>query len=118
MQVRGEGRGEGAAGDAPNAPPRQVRADQQDHPYPAPQSGHVHRTSRPSRVSPPAESGSAPTRRTFIATTTVAGGAALAGGLVAVPLPGSGEAAAAEAPHGSSVSLTVNGVRHTVTICA
>ncbi|WP_171111181.1 MULTISPECIES: (2Fe-2S)-binding protein [Streptomyces] len=66
--------------------------------------------------SPPAESGSAPTRRTFIATTTVAGGAALAGGLVAAPLPGSGEAAAAEALHGSRVSLTVNGVRHTVTI--
>ncbi|MEV0640445.1 (2Fe-2S)-binding protein [Streptomyces sp. NPDC050619] len=70
-----------------------------------------------SAVSESAEPSSAPTRRTFIATTTVVGGVALAGGLVAVP-PGLGadEAEAAEAPPGSRVSLTVNGVRRTITV--
>ncbi|WP_327714522.1 (2Fe-2S)-binding protein [Streptomyces sp. NBC_00490] len=52
-----------------------------------------------------------PTRRTFIATTTVVGGAAVAGGLIASP-----SALAAEGPAGSRLSLTVNGVRHTVTV--
>ncbi|MDX3386294.1 (2Fe-2S)-binding protein [Streptomyces niveiscabiei] len=56
--------------------------------------------------SPSAESASAPTRRTFIAATTVAGG------LITAP-PAT---AAAEAPPGSRVSLTVNGVRRTVTV--
>jgi xanthine dehydrogenase YagT iron-sulfur-binding subunit len=70
-----------------------------------------------SAVPESAEPSSAPTRRTFIATTTVVGGAALAGGLGTVP-PGLGadEAVAAEAPPGSRVSLTVNGVRRTVTV--
>ncbi|UUU19636.1 (2Fe-2S)-binding protein [Streptomyces sp. DSM 40750] len=68
-------------------------------------------------VFPSAEPSSAPTRRTFIATTTVVGGAALAGGLVAgPPALGIEEAAAVEAPPGSRVSLTVNGVRRTVTV--
>jgi xanthine dehydrogenase YagT iron-sulfur-binding subunit len=66
---------------------------------------------------PSAEPPSAPTRRTFIATTTVVGGVALAGGLVAVPPAlGSEDAVAAEAPSGSRVSLIVNGVRRTVTV--
>ncbi|MGJ5892164.1 (2Fe-2S)-binding protein [Streptomyces niveiscabiei] len=61
---------------------------------------------------PVSPSTDAPTRRTFIAATTVAGGAALAGGLITAP-PAT---AAAEAPPGSRVSLTVNGIRRTVTI--
>ncbi|WP_033318203.1 (2Fe-2S)-binding protein [Streptomyces yerevanensis] len=75
-------------------------------------------TERPVQAeTPPVESPSAPTRRTFIATTTVVGGAAVAGGLVAGPLtPAAEEAVAAEAPPGSRVSLTVNGVRRTVTV--
>lgn len=59
----------------------------------------------------------APTRRTFMATTTAVGGAVVAGGLVAGTSPfGAQEAAAAEAPPTSRVSLTVNGKRHTVTV--
>ncbi|MGW0610701.1 (2Fe-2S)-binding protein [Streptomyces sp. NPDC002788] len=59
---------------------------------------------------------SAPSRRTFIAT-TAAGGAAVAGGLVAGPsVFGAEPADAAEAPPDSRVSLTVNGKRHTVTV--
>ncbi|GGK85135.1 (2Fe-2S)-binding protein [Streptomyces flaveus] len=66
---------------------------------------------------PSVEPPSTPTRRTFIATTTVVGGVAVAGGLVAGPLtPVAEEAVAAEAPPGSRVSLTVNGVRRTVTV--
>ncbi|QZZ25074.1 (2Fe-2S)-binding protein [Streptomyces sp. ST1015] len=61
---------------------------------------------------PVSPSTDAPTRRTFIAATTVAGGAALAGGLITAP-PAT---AAAEAPPGSRVSLTVNGIRRTVTV--
>ncbi|WP_328504665.1 (2Fe-2S)-binding protein [Streptomyces sp. NBC_00457] len=57
------------------------------------------------------ESSVPPTRRTFIATTTAVGGAAVVGGLVAGP-----PALAAETPPGSSISLTVNGVRRTVTV--
>ena len=60
---------------------------------------------------------SAPSRRTFIATTTVVGGAVVAGGLTAGPsVFGAEPAAAAEAPPTSRVSLTVNGRRHTVTV--
>ncbi|MDX2529757.1 (2Fe-2S)-binding protein [Streptomyces europaeiscabiei] len=60
---------------------------------------------------------SAPTRRTFIATTTAAGGVAVVGGLIAgPPALAAEEAAAAEVSPGSRVSLTVNGVRRTVTI--
>ncbi|MFD3843672.1 (2Fe-2S)-binding protein [Streptomyces sp. NPDC058642] len=66
----------------------------------------------PQAVTPPGEPPtSPPTRRTFIATTTVVGGAAVAGGLIASP-----PALAAEVPAGSRLSLTVNGVRHTVTV--
>ncbi|MGW0948036.1 (2Fe-2S)-binding protein [Streptomyces sp. NPDC002623] len=62
------------------------------------------------------ESGSGPTRRTFIATTAV-GGAVVVGGLAAGPTAlAADEAVAAEAPPGSRVSLSVNGVRHTVTV--
>ncbi|MEW2395657.1 (2Fe-2S)-binding protein [Streptomyces sp. NPDC046862] len=68
-------------------------------------------------ASPPTEPSSPPTRRTFIATTTVVGGVALAGGLVATPPAfGAEEAVAAQAPPVSRVSLTVNGVRRTVTV--
>ncbi|WP_420310459.1 (2Fe-2S)-binding protein [Streptomyces sp. YS-B37] len=68
-------------------------------------------------VPPPTESRPAPSRRTFIATTTAAGGAVVAGGLTAGPAAlGADEAVAAEMPPSSSVSLTVNGTRHTVTI--
>ncbi|MFJ8054443.1 (2Fe-2S)-binding protein [Streptomyces luteogriseus] len=72
-----------------------------------------------SAVQPPVEPGdpsSAPTRRTFIATTTVVGGVAVAGGVIGGSfLVGSDEAAAATAP-ASRVSLTVNGTRRTVTV--
>ncbi|MEV0224706.1 (2Fe-2S)-binding protein [Streptomyces sp. NPDC050704] len=68
-------------------------------------------------VTPPVESPTPPTRRTFIATTTAVGGAAAVGGLGAgPPALAAGEAAAAEAPPGSHVSLTVNGVRRAVTV--
>ncbi|MEU2266665.1 (2Fe-2S)-binding protein [Streptomyces olindensis] len=68
-------------------------------------------------VFPPTQPSSAPTRRTFIATTSAAGGVLAAGGLTAgTSLFGAEEAAAAEAPPGSRVTLTVNGRRHTVTV--
>ncbi|MDQ0946914.1 xanthine dehydrogenase YagT iron-sulfur-binding subunit [Streptomyces phaeochromogenes] len=70
-----------------------------------------------SATSPPAEPPSAPSRRTFIATTSAVGGVIAAGGLVAgPPLLGVEAAAAAEAAPSSRVSLTVNGRRHTVTV--
>ncbi|WNM31956.1 (2Fe-2S)-binding protein [Streptomyces sp. Li-HN-5-11] len=66
--------------------------------------------------SPPAGSASAPSRRTFIATTAV-GGAVVASGLVMGPsVFGAEPAEAAEASPSSRVSLTVNGKRHTVTV--
>ncbi|WP_461063723.1 (2Fe-2S)-binding protein [Streptomyces pseudoechinosporeus] len=70
----------------------------------------------PPPTDPSAEPPSAPSRRTFIATTTAVGGAVVAGGLIAgTPLLGADEAAAAAPPSGS-VSLTVNGRRHTVAV--
>ncbi|MFJ4978244.1 (2Fe-2S)-binding protein [Streptomyces coeruleorubidus] len=73
-----------------------------------------------STVSPPEGSPeatvSAPSRRTFIATTAV-GGAVVAGGLVAGPAVFGAESAdAAQAPPGSRVSLTINGERRSVTV--
>ncbi|ANS66729.1 twin-arginine translocation system protein [Streptomyces lincolnensis] len=65
---------------------------------------------------PPEGSASAPTRRTFIATTAV-GGAVVAGGLVAgSSVFGAEPAEAADAAPSSRVTLTVNGERHTVTV--
>ncbi|MFF5517725.1 (2Fe-2S)-binding protein [Streptomyces coeruleorubidus] len=65
----------------------------------------------------PEGSSSAPSRRTFIATTTAVGGAVVAGGLIAGPsVFGAEPAVAAEAVPSSRVSLTVNGVRRTVTV--
>ncbi|WP_405606570.1 (2Fe-2S)-binding protein [Streptomyces sp. NBC_00076] len=68
-------------------------------------------------VTSPGEFPTPPNRRTFIATTTALGGAAAFGGL------GAGSSAAAEevtavegAPPDSRVSLTINGVRRTVTV--
>ncbi|MFF4259354.1 (2Fe-2S)-binding protein [Streptomyces sp. NPDC001663] len=70
-----------------------------------------------SAASPPAQPPSAPSRRTFIATTSVAGGVIAAGGLAAgSSLLGTEEAAATEAAPSSRVSLTVNGRRHTVMV--
>ncbi|MER6133053.1 (2Fe-2S)-binding protein [Streptomyces sp. NPDC001815] len=71
-------------------------------------------------VAPPTEAGesapAAPSRRTFIATTTAVGGV-VAGGLIAgTDLAGPGEASAAEASPASRVCLTVNGTRRTVTV--
>ncbi|MER5180988.1 2Fe-2S iron-sulfur cluster-binding protein [Streptomyces sp. NPDC002896] len=67
-------------------------------------------------VSPPTPL-SAPSRRTFIATTSAAGGVIAASGLVAgQSLLGVEEATAAEASPSSRVSLTVNGKRHTITV--
>ncbi|MGW2613558.1 (2Fe-2S)-binding protein [Streptomyces sp. NPDC001500] len=58
-----------------------------------------------------------PTRRTVIVATTVVGGAAVAGGLIAAPPALAAEGAVgAEDPPGSRLSLTVNGVRRTVTV--
>ncbi|MFJ5999059.1 hypothetical protein [Streptomyces sp. NPDC092370] len=68
-----------------------------------------------SPVHPPEGAASVPLRRTFIATTSAVGGAVVTGGLTAGPsVFGAEPAAAAEAPPGSKVSLTVNGKRHTV----
>ncbi|WP_327730843.1 (2Fe-2S)-binding protein [Streptomyces sp. NBC_00487] len=75
-----------------------------------------------SATSPPTRAASTPSRRTFIATTSAAGGVIAAGGLVAGPsLLGAEEATAEEATAldaapGSRVSMTVNGERHTVTV--
>ncbi|MEU9954819.1 (2Fe-2S)-binding protein [Streptomyces sp. NPDC050982] len=71
-----------------------------------------------SAASPPTKPPSAPSRRTFIATTSAAGGVIAAGGLVAAPSAlGVEETVAAETPVPSSrVSLTVNDRRHTVTV--
>lgn len=62
-------------------------------------------------------SSSAPSRRTFIATTAV-GGAVVAGGLIGGPSVFGVEPAnaATQAPPGSRVSVTVNGQRHTVAV--
>ncbi|MBT3155354.1 (2Fe-2S)-binding protein [Streptomyces sp. CHD11] len=66
----------------------------------------------PPAVEPPP----APSRRTFIATTTAVGGAVVAGGLAAgTPAVGAGPAAAGGPPSGR-LALTVNGERHTVTV--
>ncbi|WP_442804752.1 (2Fe-2S)-binding protein [Streptomyces luteogriseus] len=66
---------------------------------------------------PTGEFASAPSRRTFITTTTAVGGAVMAGGVVAGPsVFGAESADAVEAPPGSRVSLTVNGKRHTLTV--
>lgn len=65
----------------------------------------------------PGAPSSDPSRRTFIATSTVVGGAVVAGGLVAGPsVFGAEPADAAQAPPGSRVSMTVNGERRTVTV--
>ncbi|MBV7700172.1 (2Fe-2S)-binding protein [Streptomyces sp. TRM70350] len=64
----------------------------------------------------PEGSASAPSRRTFIATTAV-GGAVVAGGLIGGPsVFGAEPAAAAGASPSSRVALTVNGERRTVTV--
>jgi xanthine dehydrogenase YagT iron-sulfur-binding subunit len=74
-----------------------------------------------SAVPPPpdesSKSPSAPTRRTFIATSTAVGGAVIAGGVIGGSfLTGSEEATAAEEAPSSQVSLTVNGTQRTVTV--
>ncbi|MER6186934.1 (2Fe-2S)-binding protein [Streptomyces sp. NPDC001652] len=72
----------------------------------------------PQAVTPPGETPTPPpTRRTVIVATTVVGGAAVAGGLIAAPPALAAEGAVgAEGPPGSRLSLTVNGVRRTVTV--
>ncbi|MFI1360594.1 (2Fe-2S)-binding protein [Streptomyces sp. NPDC020898] len=63
------------------------------------------------------ESSPAPSRRTFIATSTAVGGAVVAGGVIGgSSLAGPDEATAAEGPPSSRVSLAVNGTRRTVTV--
>ncbi|MGX1912670.1 (2Fe-2S)-binding protein [Streptomyces phaeochromogenes] len=73
-----------------------------------------------SAVPPPngvGESSPAPTRRTFIATSTAVGGAAVAGGVIGGSFLAAPEVvAAAEAPPSSRVFLMVNGTRRTVTV--
>ncbi|MGW2287087.1 (2Fe-2S)-binding protein [Streptomyces phaeochromogenes] len=73
-----------------------------------------------SAVPPPTrggESSPAPTRRTFIATSTAVGGAVVAGGVIGgTSFLDPEEATAAERPPSSRVSLTVNGTRRTVTV--
>ncbi|MGI5194184.1 (2Fe-2S)-binding protein [Streptomyces sp. CA-288835] len=64
-----------------------------------------------------AEAASAPSRRTFITTATAVSGAVVAGGLVTAPaVLGGREAVAAEGPPGGTVHLSINGVRHSVTV--
>ncbi|WP_059083123.1 (2Fe-2S)-binding protein [Streptomyces scabiei] len=72
----------------------------------------------PQAVTPPGASPTPPpTRRTVIVATTAVGGAAVAGGLIAAPPALAAEGAVgAEGPPGSRLSLTVNGVRRTVTV--
>jgi xanthine dehydrogenase YagT iron-sulfur-binding subunit len=69
---------------------------------------------------PPTGSGdapSAPSRRTFIATSTAVGGAVVASGVIGgTLLIDAEEAGAVDKPPASRVSLTVNGARHTVTV--
>ncbi|NGO09087.1 (2Fe-2S)-binding protein [Streptomyces sp. HC44] len=73
-----------------------------------------------SAVPPPTgadESPPAPTRRTFIATSTAVGGVVVAGGVITgTYLGGQEEAEGAEAAPSSRVSLSVNGRRRTVTV--
>ncbi|WP_333736034.1 (2Fe-2S)-binding protein [Streptomyces sp. IBSBF 2806] len=78
-------------------------------------------TELPESAAPPptgaGESSPAPSRRTFIATSTAVGGAVVAGGVLAgTSLIGAEEATAADRPPSSRVALTVNGTRHTVTV--
>ncbi|MET9915030.1 2Fe-2S iron-sulfur cluster-binding protein [Streptomyces sp. NPDC006476] len=64
-----------------------------------------------------AEATSAPSRRTFITTATAVSGAVVVGGLVTAPAAlGGPEAVAAEGPPGGTVHLSINGVRHAVTV--
>ena len=63
------------------------------------------------------ESSPAPSRRTFIATSTAVGGAVVAGGVIGgTALLGPEEATAAERSPSSRVTLTVNGARRAVTV--
>ncbi|MFJ9026490.1 (2Fe-2S)-binding protein [Streptomyces sp. NPDC102259] len=64
----------------------------------------------------PGDPSSAPTRRTFIATTTAVGGVAVAGGVIGGSFLVGSEEAAATVPPASQVSLTVNGTRRAVTV--
>ncbi|MFI5682185.1 2Fe-2S iron-sulfur cluster-binding protein [Streptomyces cellulosae] len=64
-----------------------------------------------------AEAAPAPSRRTFITTATAVSGAVVAGGLATAPAAlGGRQAVAAEGPPGGTVHLTINSVRHTVTV--
>ncbi|MEU4176418.1 (2Fe-2S)-binding protein [Streptomyces sp. NPDC026589] len=62
------------------------------------------------------ESRIAPTRRTFIATGTAVGTAVVAGTVLGTDLLTQPEAAAAPAAPSSRLTVTVNGIRHTVTV--
>ncbi|MDT0572940.1 (2Fe-2S)-binding protein [Streptomyces sp. DSM 3412] len=75
-------------------------------------------TELPDSYGPPPEGPApAPSRRTFIATTTAVGGAVMAGGLVAGASPSAAEeASAADAPPAGRVALTVNGERRIAVI--
>ncbi|MET9518318.1 (2Fe-2S)-binding protein [Streptomyces sp. NPDC002994] len=66
---------------------------------------------------PPEDPLSKPSRRTFIATASTIGGVVVVGGLMADAVPfGADDAAAADPPPSSRVSLSVNGERYTVTV--
>ncbi|MFI1034262.1 (2Fe-2S)-binding protein [Streptomyces sp. NPDC020951] len=67
-------------------------------------------------VPPPAEPASTPSRRTFIATSTVVGGAVVAGGVFVGPDALGDEQTDAARVSGGHVSLIINDQRYTVTL--
>ncbi|MFF0714049.1 (2Fe-2S)-binding protein [Streptomyces bauhiniae] len=73
-------------------------------------------STEPEAPAPTDHSSCGPTRRTVVVTGAVAGGAVLAGTAIGGGLLNGADEASAQAAPTTRVSLTVNGVRHTVTV--